>query len=79
MNKYRLRPAYESKELLIEFTSRLKDDKFIFKLETALSALNTVITGSEDLWMNEEVLIQAKCDSGAFEISVNDWGSMPFS
>ncbi|MCE7995651.1 MAG: hypothetical protein HEP71_26975 [Roseivirga sp.] len=74
MTKYHLRPAYESKELLIKFTSRLENDNFISNLEAALAPLNTVFTGSEDLWMNDEVLVQAKCDLGAFEISIDHWG-----
>jgi hypothetical protein len=74
MNKFRLRPAYGSKELLIEFTSGAEKDNFIAELENALFPLKTIITGSKDLWVNDEILFEVKCNLGTFQISIDNYG-----
>ncbi|MGB0429120.1 MAG: hypothetical protein ACPGLV_01510 [Bacteroidia bacterium] len=74
MNIFRLRPAYKSKELLIEFTSGAERDNFVSSLEKALKCINVKITGSQDLWMNDELLFEATSDLGAFLLSIDSWG-----
>ncbi|GGF69653.1 hypothetical protein [Wenyingzhuangia marina] len=74
MNKFRLRPAYGSKELLIEFTSGPEKSNFISNLEKALYSINVKIIGSKDLWINDEMLLEANCDLGTFSISIDTWG-----
>ena len=74
MNKFRLRPAYGSKELLIEFTSGPEKENFISTLEKALNSINVKIIGSKDLWVNDELLFKANSDLGTFSISIDTWG-----
>ena len=73
MNKFRLRPAYGSKELLIEFTSGPEKENFISTLGKALNSINVKIIGSKDLWVNDELLFEANSDLGTFSISIDTW------
>lgn len=74
MSKFRLRPAYGSTELLIEFISGPEKSNFLSLLETALSPIKIVITGSKDLWVNDEMLFEGSSDLGSFHLSIDDWG-----
>ena len=74
MNKFKLRPAYRSKELLIEFTSGPEKHNFLSVLEAALSPIKAVITNSKDLWMNDEILYEVNSNLGIYQISMDNWG-----
>lgn len=56
--KYRLRPGYGSDKLLLEFLLTNTDTEFNKDLFTTLKDLNPTADKVEDLWMNDEVLLQ---------------------
>jgi len=73
MNKFKLRPAYGSNELLIEFTSGPENGYFITQLEKALSPINVIITSSVDLWINDDMIFEVNSDLGDFKIIIDNW------
>jgi hypothetical protein len=73
MKKFRLRPGFGSKELLIEFTAGPEKNNFIKSLEAALSSIKVVITGSGDLLTIDQMFFNANSDLGAFQISIDNW------
>lgn len=74
MNTYCLRPAYKSKELLIEFVKDPENEKFIKELSKALAPLNMMPSSVQDLWMNDEVLLEFQSEMGSFLLSIDNWG-----
>lgn len=70
---YKLRPAYGSKKYLIEFGRGTEKESFIPDLIENLKTLNCQIEYTLDLWMNSEIIIQVKSDSGSFELSKDIW------
>jgi hypothetical protein len=72
--KYRLRPEYGSEKFLLEFLLDNKDTEFGKDLLTALKDINPKIDAVEDLWMNDEVLLNVSSDKGAFTLSKDIWG-----
>lgn len=73
MYKYKLRPAYKTSELLIEFFIKSANDEFFGSFYSALSSLNLEQQSVTDLWMNDEVVIDLNSDQGSFEISIDVW------
>lgn len=67
--KYKLRPGYGSKELLIEFSNIEHPENFIKKLISILKNHEFEYNGTTDVWMNDEVLIHLKSSNGKLIIS----------
>ena len=72
--KYRLRPGYGSDKLLLEFFLDSTDTEFDKILFTTLKDINPKVDTVEDLWMNDEVLLNVSSDNGAFTLSKDIWG-----
>jgi hypothetical protein len=73
MYRYRLRPAYGSKELLIELLPETADQAFFGELLVVLKQVNANVTDVLDLWMNDEVLLSFESDLGPFLVSKDIW------
>ena len=71
--KYHLRPGYGSDKLLLEFILDSSDTKFYQDLLTTLKDINPKVDAVEDLWMNDEVLLQITSDEGSFLLSKDIW------
>ncbi len=70
---YHLRPDYGSNKLLLEFVLDSSDTEFGRDLLTTLKDLNPKVDSFEDLWMNDEVLLNVSSDKGAFLLSKDVW------
>jgi hypothetical protein len=73
MYRYRLRPGYGSKELLIELLPESANQVFLDDLLGVLSQVNAKVTSMQDLWMNDEVLLSFESDLGPFVVSKDIW------
>ena len=71
--QYLLRPGYGSQELLLEFFLDSTDTQFENDLFTTLQSINPKVETAEDLWMNDEMLLQVSSDKGAFTLSRDNW------
>ena len=71
--KYHLRPGYGSDKLLLEFILDSSDTKFDKDLLATLKDINPKVDRVEDLWMNDEVLLQVSSDKGSFLLSKDIW------
>lgn len=74
MISYRIRPAYHSAELLIEFTKGPEKDRFLPELTRALKGLEIKAQSVQDLWMNDEQVITFDSNKGTFILSIDVWG-----
>jgi hypothetical protein len=72
--KYRLRPEYCSEKLLLEFFLDNNDTEFGKTLFSTLQDINPKVDTIEDLWMNDEVLLNVSSDKGYFTLSKDIWG-----
>ncbi|WP_124981482.1 hypothetical protein [Nonlabens xiamenensis] len=70
---YKLRPAYNSSEQLIEFVKIGDADRFIEKLLDLLSRNGFSYNGLPDVWMNEEVWLHLKSSNGKTTITKDIW------
>jgi len=66
--KYTTRSAEGSGKLLIEFTDLPRDKEFIKQLIRALKPLNVQVVNYDDLWINEEIALNASSDIGPIAI-----------
>jgi hypothetical protein len=73
MHRYRLRPGYGSKELLIEILPESADEAFLGDLFGILRQVNAKVADVSDLWMNDEVLLKFDSDCGQFVVSKDVW------
>ncbi len=73
MYKFRCRPGYKSDKLLIEFTKGVEKDSFFTDLLKALSKIEMKVDSVDDLWMNDEFLINIKSKIGEFFFSKDIW------
>lgn len=71
--KYRLRPCYGSNELLLEFLLDDSDTEFEKDFFFAIKEIHPNVDSVNDLWMNDEVLLQVSSDQGAFLFSKDVW------
>jgi hypothetical protein len=71
--KYYFRPGYSSQDLLIEIFSGVEDECFLTDLMDVLSEINPEVESINDLWMNDEVLMEISSDLGFFSISKDIW------
>jgi len=73
MYRYRLRPGYGSKELLIELLPESANQAFFDELLEVLKQVNAKVIDVLDLWMNDEVLLTFEGDLGSFMVSKDIW------
>lgn len=73
MYRYRVRPGYGSTELLIELLPKSADKAFDAELMKVLEQLNGKVTDTDELWMNDEVVLNFVSDVGPFEVSISSW------
>ena len=66
---YKLRPAYGSKELLIEFNLKSNIDELIQKLTELLEANGFKFDGIRDVWMNDEFWFHFSSENGGVILS----------
>ncbi|KRD11361.1 hypothetical protein ASE21_06535 [Flavobacterium sp. Root901] len=71
--KYHLRPGYKSQDLLIEIFSGVEDENFMTDLLDSIAAIHPKMDEINDLWMNDEILMEMSSDSGFFSISKDIW------
>ena len=71
--KYHLRPGYKSQKLLIEIFSGVEDEYFLTDLLDSIAAINPIVEKINDLWMNDEILMEVRSDLGSFSISKDIW------
>ena len=74
MNKYRLRPAYGTSELLLEFVNGPEKKSFLAELKDTLSELDIETQSIQDLWMNDEGIFMIDSKRGPFTLSIDTWG-----
>jgi ribosomal protein L40E len=72
--KYRYRPGYGSDELLIDIFHGAENDGFLVDFSEAVASLNPTLKEVQDLWMNDEILMEFESDCGAFILSKDIWG-----
>jgi hypothetical protein len=65
---YTTRPAEDTGNLLLEFLELPDGKNFIKQLIYALEAINIEVTNYDDLWMNDEIALEAVSDIGSFTI-----------
>jgi len=66
--RYFTRPAKETGNLLIEFPDLPHDKDFIKQLIRVFSPITMSVENYEDLWMHDEIVINATSDIGKFTI-----------
>jgi len=71
---YKHRPCYGTDKFLIEILSGIDEPEFIATFMNAINAVNPMITGAVDLWMNDEVQFEFRSEAGAFTLSKDIWG-----
>ncbi len=72
-HKYHLRPSYGSGKLLLEFILDSSDTEFCKEVLTTLKEINPIVDLAEDVWMNDEVLLNVSSDKGVFSLSKDVW------
>ncbi len=70
---YKLRPAYNSDEQLIEFVKIGDADNFIKELLNLLAKNGFSFDDISDVWMNDEIWIHLKSSNGKITITKNIW------
>ncbi len=71
---YKMRPEYNSKNLLLEFSQGVENENFISDLINELSVFEMKIFDIADLWMNDEVIMNLNSNIGNFILSKDIWG-----
>jgi hypothetical protein len=71
---YHFRPAYGSPLLLIEIFRGADSDDFLTDFLDAVKEVNPIVTSVEDLWMNDEVMLDVQTNMGMFTLSKDTWG-----
>lgn len=69
MYKYHYRPGYGSKNFLIEIYSGPERKEFFGDLLSVLKEINIQIEEINDLWMNDEFMLEFNSGIGSFLIS----------
>ena len=70
---YKLRPAYGSTELLIEFTRTGDIEAFVGQLLQLLQHHGFECNGTADVWMNDEAWIYLKSEKGQVLLTKDIW------
>ena len=69
-----MRPAFDKPtELLLEFQLSSSNPEFIQDLTNALKRINPRIISSEDVWVNDELLLTIGSEPGDFQLSIDVW------
>ena len=71
--KYHLRPEYKSQKLLIEIFSGVENENFFTEFFDSIVEINPKVGRINDLWMNDEYILDIKSDIGSFSISKDIW------
>lgn len=71
--QYRYRPGYGSSKFLIEFANGVEDPDFFATFMEAIGELKPIVTGSADLWMNDEFQLHFTSMAGPFTFSKDVW------
>ncbi len=71
--RYRLRPSYSTEDLLLEFIFESSDADFVKDLFNALESINPKVDSFEDVWMNDEILLNVNSNKGNFLFSKDIW------
>ena len=71
--KYHLRPEYKSQKLLIEIFSGVENENFFTEFFDSIVEINPKVDRINDLWMNDEYILDIKSDIGSFSISKDIW------
>ena len=66
--RYIVRPAEETGALLIEFLDLPANKEFIKHIIHAFESVNVQVVNYGDLWMNDEIVLNASSDIGPFTI-----------
>ena len=74
MYKYHFRPEYGSEKLLIEIFDGLEKEEFLSDFLDAIKILKPKAVDFENLWMNDEILIEVNSEIGEFILSKDTWG-----
>jgi hypothetical protein len=65
---YIIRPAEGTGDLIIEIIDLPEDKDFVKQLIRAFESINIQVVNYEDLWMNDEIVLNAASDTGPFTI-----------
>lgn len=71
--KYHLRPEYKSQISLIEIFSGVENEDFFSEFFDSIVEINAKVDRINDLWMNDEYILDIKSDIGSFSISKDIW------
>ncbi|MBF4483659.1 MULTISPECIES: hypothetical protein [unclassified Flavobacterium] len=71
--KYHLRPGYQSQKLLIEIFSGAENEDFFPDFFDSIIEINPKVVKINELWMNDEYLLDVNSDIGSFSISKDIW------
>ncbi|WP_163409462.1 hypothetical protein [Flavobacterium ajazii] len=71
--KYHLRPGYKSQDLLIEIFNGVEDDSFLTDLLDSIAVIKPKVDKINDLWINDEILMEVSSEIGLFSISKDIW------
>jgi hypothetical protein len=66
--RYITRPAEETGNLIIEITDLPENKDFVKQLIRSFEGINIQVINYEDLWMNDEIVLNASSDIGPFTI-----------
>lgn len=70
---YHLRPEYKSQKLLIEIFNGVENEDFFSEFFDSIVEINPKVDRINDLWMNDEYILDIKSDIGSFSISKDIW------
>ena len=76
MFTFAVRPAYKTKELLIEFRSGSGSDEMIAAMKQVLAKADIEVIEKIDLWQNDEMIYKMRSKFGEFELSSSNCGSI---
>lgn len=71
--KYKLRPAYKSKELLIEIFSGVENEDFVNDFKQTLIEIEPELIKKEDVWVNDEILYHFNSNIGKYTMCSSNW------
>jgi hypothetical protein len=71
--KYKLRPGYKSKELLIEIFSGVENEDFASDFKHTLIEIEPELIKKVDVWVNDEILYHFNSKIGKYTISSSNW------
>jgi hypothetical protein len=72
--KYKLRPAYKSKELLIEIFKGVENEDFVTDFKHIFFEIEPELIKKEDIWVNDEILYHFNSKIGKYTVSSSNWG-----